>query len=187
MCLVLEKSYVGYHVIISLELKAVCILAVAEPKWSEWNFKMQENESYNVGTLTEDTLRKLEASGLRMTVQRRHIIEILTSSQCTSPKELWYEAKQYVPDLGIATVYRLINRLEQIGVLSKNRNIGMQPVTPEIGTLTDGHGRDLKRPGLNLDLTELVRLGLISKGAIGHNNVIQLTLVGDKVNVAVVK
>ncbi|MBO6258572.1 MAG: transcriptional repressor [Succinivibrio sp.] len=148
---------------------------------------MQDNETYNVGSLTEDTLRKLEASGLRMTVQRRHIIEILTNSECTSPKELWYEAKQYVPDLGIATVYRLINRLEQIGVLSKARNLGMQPQTPQIGLLTDGRGKNLARPGMNLDLTELVRLGLISKGAIGHNNVIQLSLVGDKINITVVK
>ena len=44
---------------------------------------MEENEKFRVDALTEDTLRKLEASGLRMTVQRRHIIEILTSSQCT--------------------------------------------------------------------------------------------------------
>ena len=42
---------------------------------------MQDNDPiYNVGHLTEDTLRKLEASGLRMTVQRRHIIDILMTS-----------------------------------------------------------------------------------------------------------
>ena len=102
---------------------------------------MEENEKFRVDPLTEDTLRKLEASGLRMTVQRRHIIEILTSSQCTSPKELWYEAKQFVPDLGIATVYRLINRLEQIGVISKARNLGMQRVEPKLGTITDDKDR----------------------------------------------
>ena len=78
---------------------------------------MQDNDEISVSGLTDETIRKLEASGLRMTTQRRRIIEILTSSSCTSPKELWYEAKQYVPDLGIATVYRLINRLEQIGLL----------------------------------------------------------------------
>ncbi len=148
---------------------------------------MQDNDTvYNVGNLTEDTLRKLEASGLRMTVQRRHIIDILTNSQCTSPKELWYEAKQYVPDLGIATVYRLINRLEQIGVLSKARNLGMRPQTPILGSITDGKGKHIGRK-INLDLTEVIRLGLISKGALGPNNVIQLTLVGEKVNVTVIK
>ncbi len=148
---------------------------------------MDENTSYSVGNLTDDTLRKLEASGLRMTVQRRHIIDILTNSQCTSPKELWYEARQYVPDLGIATVYRLINRLEQIGVISKTRNLGMQPLTPVLGTITDGKGRNIMPSSMRLDLTELVRLGMIAKGAIGHNNKIQLTLVGDKLNVSVIK
>ncbi len=148
---------------------------------------MDENTSYNVGNLTDDTLRKLEASGLRMTVQRRHIIDILTNSKCTSPKELWYEARQFVPDLGIATVYRLINRLEQIGVISKTRNLGMQPLTPTLGTITDGKGRNIMTGNTKLDLTELVRLGMISKGALGHNNKIQLTLVGDKLNVSVIK
>ncbi len=148
---------------------------------------MQENDRFTVASLTDETLRKLEASGLRMTVQRRHIIEILTSSNCTSPKELWYEAKQFVPDLGIATVYRLINRLEQIGVLSKNRNIGMQPVTPTLGIITDARGKQKNFAGAPLDLTELVRVGLIAKGAIGHNNAITLTLVGDKVNVTIIK
>ena len=37
---------------------------------------MQENDRFTVASLTDETLRKLEASGLRMTVQRRHIIEI---------------------------------------------------------------------------------------------------------------
>lgn len=146
---------------------------------------MQDNDKFTVASLTDETLRKLEASGLRMTVQRRHIIEILTSSNCTSPKELWYEAKQYVPDLGIATVYRLINRLEQIGVLSKNRNIGMQPVTPVLGVLSDVCGKILQSESLNLN--ELVRMGLIAKGIIGHNNQISMTLVGDKINITVIK
>lgn len=149
---------------------------------------MQENEKYNVGNLTDEVLRKLEASGLRMTVQRRHIIEILTNSQCTSPKELWYEAKQYVPDLGIATVYRLINRLEQIGVLCKARNLGMQPIVPVLGNITDGRGRKIfLHSDKRLELTELIRIGLISMGALGPNNAIQLSMVGDKINVFVIK
>lgn len=148
---------------------------------------MQDNDPiYNVGNLTDDTLRKLEASGLRMTVQRRHIIDILTNSKCTSPKELWYEAKQFVPDLGIATVYRLINRLEQIGVLSKARNLGMRPLVPVLGSVTDARGKHIARQ-IHLEITELIRLGLISKGAIGPNNAIQLTLVGEKVNITVIK
>lgn len=146
---------------------------------------MEENEKFRVDPLTEDTLRKLEASGLRMTVQRRHIIEILTSSQCTSPKELWYEAKQFVPDLGIATVYRLINRLEQIGVISKARNLGMQRVEPKLGTITDDKGRKIFNAGATKDLATLIKQGLIARGTIGPQNELELSLVGDKVNVTI--
>lgn len=146
---------------------------------------MEENEKFRVDPLTEDTLRKLEASGLRMTVQRRHIIEILTSSQCTSPKELWYEAKQFVPDLGIATVYRLINRLEQIGVISKARNLGMQRVEPKLGTITDDKGRKSFNAGTTKDLATLIKQGLIARGTIGPQNELELSLVGDKVNVTI--
>ncbi|HIX56541.1 MAG TPA: transcriptional repressor [Candidatus Anaerobiospirillum pullistercoris] len=147
---------------------------------------MQNQDSVysQIGDLTEETLQKLEKSGLRMTVQRRHIIDILTKSQCSSPKELWYEARQYVPDLGIATVYRLINRLEQIGVLAKNRNLGINRVQPKLGVISNAQGQ-VVRPRMPLQLTELVRLGLISCGVIGNNNKIELSLVGENINVVI--
>lgn len=145
-----------------------------------------ENESFNVNALTEDTIRKLEASGLRMTVQRRRIIEILTSSKCTSPKELWYEAKQFVPDLGIATVYRLINRLEQIGLISKNRNLGMQRVEPRLGVVVDEKGRKILNEGTVKDLELLIKQGLVQRGTISSMNNVRLSLVGDKINVTVI-
>ncbi|MBO8416663.1 MAG: transcriptional repressor [Proteobacteria bacterium] len=148
---------------------------------------MQDQDPlYEVGSLSEETLRKLEESGLRMTVQRRHIIDILMRSQCTSPKELWYEAKEYVPDLGIATVYRLINRLEQIGVLSKARNLGIRPLVPKLGNLLDARGKKI-RSLEGVKLSEVLRKGLTAAGVVGQNNVIQLTLSGDTINVTLVK
>ena len=146
---------------------------------------MDENEKYSVDALTEDTIRKLEQSGLRMTIQRRHIIEILTSSKCTSPKELWYEAKEYVPDLGIATVYRLINRLEQIGVISKARNLGMQNVEPKLGTLKDKTGNIIKIEGSTQELAALIKQGLMTSGKIKAEENIKLSLVGDKINIQI--
>ena len=146
---------------------------------------MDENEKYSVDALTEDTIRKLEQSGLRMTIQRRHIIEILTSSKCTSPKELWYEAKEYVPDLGIATVYRLINRLEQIGVISKARNLGIQNVEPKLGTLKDKTGNIIKKEGSTQELAALIKQGLMTSGKIKAEENIKLSLVGDKINIQI--
>ena len=143
----------------------------------------QDSVYRQVGDLTEDTIRKLEQSGLRMTVQRRHIIDILTKSQCTSPKELWFEAKQFVPDLGIATVYRLINRLEQIGVLAKARS---NRVRPQLGNITAPSGEKL-RVSNRLELNDLIRMGLISAGVIGVNNKIDLSLVGERIDITVTK
>ncbi|MCR5536956.1 MAG: transcriptional repressor [Succinivibrio sp.] len=143
---------------------------------------MQDDDIYKVGKLNEDTLRKLELSGLRMTMQRRHIIEILTTSQCTSPKELWYEAKQYVPDLGIATVYRLINRLEQIGVLSKSRSLGMQSTSDlQIVSVLNAEGKELLSSGQSLELNEVLRDGLAARGLISATDELKYTQEGDKV------
>ena len=146
----------------------------------------QDSVYRQVGDLTEDTMRKLEQSGLRMTVQRRHIIDIRTKSQCTSPKELWFEAKQFVPDLGIATVYRLINRLEQIGVLAKARSLGINRVRPQLGNITAPSGEKL-RVSNRLELNDLIRMGLISAGVIGVNNKIDLSLVGERIDITVTK
>ena len=115
-----------------------------------------------------------------------HIIEILTSSKCTSPKELWYEAKEYVPDLGIATVYRLINRLEQIGVISKARNLGMQNVEPKLGTIKDKTGNIIKKEGSTQELAALIKQGLMTCGRIKSEENIKLSLVGDKINIQII-
>ena len=157
---------------------------------------MDENEKYSVDALTEDTIRKLEQSGLRMTIQRRHIIEILTSSKCTSPKELWYEAKEYVPDLGIGGLFGVPqvlderehvvkNRLEQIGVISKARNLGMQNVEPKLGTLKDKTGNIIKKEGSTQELAALIKQGLMTSGKIKAEENIKLSLVGDKINIQI--
>ncbi len=144
------------------------------------------NNNRNTQRLTDETIRLLEKNGLRMTVQRRKIIEILTSSKCTSPKELWYEAKEYVPDLGIATVYRLINRLEQIGLLSKNRAIGMQVTKPKLGSITDERGRSILNEGSVIDLENIIKHGLINEGKILKGSDVRLSLVGDRINITVI-
>ena len=122
---------------------------------------MQNQDSVysQIGDLTEETVQKLEQSGLRMTVQRRHIIDILTKSQCTSPKE-------------------------QIGVLAKTRNLGINRVMPQLGVITDVNGQ-VVRPRNNVQLSELIRLGLISHGVIGNNNKIEISLVGESINIVI--
>lgn len=152
-----------------------------------WKEIMQNNEQFyrQISCFDDVTAKTLENSGLRLTIQRRHIIEILFRSQYSTPKEVWCEARKFIPDLGIATVYRLINRLEQIGVLAKARNLGMAQVTPKLGVVTDQHGEviNVKK---RITLEELVRIGMISYGVINTQNQLALSLVGNKVNVSLI-
>lgn len=145
---------------------------------------MQNNEQFyrQISCFDDATARTLESSGLRLTIQRRHIIEILLRSQYSTPKEVWCEARKFIPDLGIATVYRLINRLEQIGVIAKARNLGMAQVIPRLGVVTDQNGDPIMVKKRIL-LEDLVRIGMLSYGIINTQNQITLSLVGDKVNI----
>ena len=88
--------------------------------------------------------------------------------------------------MGIATVYRLINRLEQIGVLAKARSLGINRVRPQLGNITAPSGEKL-RVSNRLELNDLIRMGLISAGVIGVNNKIDLSLVGERIDITVTK
>ena len=146
---------------------------------------MELIEHYKVAPATEETFRKLENYGLRMTPQRRQIVQILASTCCISPKELWYEAREFIPDLGIATVYRLIRRLEQIGIISKSRTIGLQKIEPKLGRIEDSRGRILVKEGTGEDLCSLIKAGLVTRGTISQFSDIELSLVGDRIIVTV--
>ncbi|MGN1281647.1 MAG: transcriptional repressor [Succinivibrio sp.] len=120
-----------------------------------------------------------------MTPQRRQIVQILASTCCISPKELWYEAREHIPDLGIATVYRLIRRLEQIGIISKTRTIGLQKIVPKLGRVETETGRLIVREGSCDDLNSIIKTGLVTRGTISRFSDIELSLVGDKIVITV--
>ncbi|MGN0903213.1 MAG: transcriptional repressor [Succinivibrio sp.] len=147
---------------------------------------MDDNTNTNQDPAMDAIYKELEKRGLRMTVQRRHIVQILLSGRISTPKQLWYEAKEFIPDLGIATVYRLITRLEQIGIISKKRNfyIGSQP--PKLGKIEYANGRRIfQNEGSTKDLASIIRQGLIASGKINSRSDVRLTLVGDTIDITV--
>lgn len=147
---------------------------------------MQNNDQFfrQISHFDDGTARALEQSGLRLTIQRRHIIEILFQRQYYTPKEVWCEARKFIPDLGIATVYRLINRLEQIGVLAKTRNLGMAQLNPKLGLVLDRKGRTIPVKS-RITLEDIIRNGMVSYNIINPSSEIALNLVGDKLNISV--
>ncbi len=67
----------------------------------------------------EAIIKKLRANGCRITKQRMAILDIILEDQCPSCKEIYYRASKVDDKIGIATVYRMVNALEEIGVVSR--------------------------------------------------------------------
>ena len=78
------------------------------------------NDSVERGLLTkEEILQSLKQNGLRITEQRKLLVDIITEEDYTCCKEVYLLAHDRDPAIGIATVYRMINVLEQIGAISR--------------------------------------------------------------------
>lgn len=67
----------------------------------------------------EIVLQKLKEKGCRITRQRRILLDIILESDCSCCKEIYYQAAARDPKIGAATVYRMVNTLEEIGAISR--------------------------------------------------------------------
>ena len=67
----------------------------------------------------EHIIEKLKENGCRITKQRLMLIDIILENDCSSCKEIFYKAAKCDEKIGVATVYRMINALEEIGAISR--------------------------------------------------------------------
>ena len=67
----------------------------------------------------ERILAELKRNGFRITSQRKLLIDIILSDECSCCKEIYYQAVRQDPSIGIATVYRMVKTLEDIGAISR--------------------------------------------------------------------
>lgn len=63
-------------------------------------------------------IQKLREQGCRITRQRRILLDIILEEECSCCKEIYYKALQKDSSIGPATVYRMVNTLENIGAIS---------------------------------------------------------------------
>ena len=70
----------------------------------------------------ESVLKTLKDKGCRITNQRKVLLDVILDEECTSCKEIYYKAVEIDPTIGAATVYRMVNLLEDIVAISR-RNI----------------------------------------------------------------
>ncbi len=70
----------------------------------------------------ENIIHKLRERGCRITKQRLMLLDIILQEECSCCKEIYYKASKIDKNIGTATVYRMVNILEEIGAVSR-RNI----------------------------------------------------------------
>lgn len=67
----------------------------------------------------EIVIERLKERGLRITKQRLILLDIILNEECSCCKEIYYQASKIEPSIGAATVYRMVNTLEEIGAISR--------------------------------------------------------------------
>ena len=64
-------------------------------------------------------LQKLREKGCRITRQRELILDVILENEFSSCKELCFYVEKLNKNIGQATVYRMVNTLEEIGVINR--------------------------------------------------------------------
>lgn len=64
-------------------------------------------------------IKRLKEKGYRITGQRRLLLELILGSEYSSCKEIYFAAKKADSRVGIATVYRTVQLLEDTELIRK--------------------------------------------------------------------
>ena len=80
---------------------------------------IESNEYQRTQMQKEIIMSKLKERGCRITRQRQMLLDIILANECSSCKEIFYKASRVDSKIGTATVYRMINALEDIGAISR--------------------------------------------------------------------
>ena len=70
----------------------------------------------------EGIQKKLQEEGFKLTLQRQATVEILLEhlNELLTAEEIYMYVKQKYPDIGLATVYRTLEILTDLGIISRN-------------------------------------------------------------------
>lgn len=67
----------------------------------------------------EQVIEEFRKRGKRITGQREILLEVILEGNWTSCKDIYYQARKRDPGLGMATIYRTVSALEEMGVLTR--------------------------------------------------------------------
>lgn len=64
-------------------------------------------------------IEELKRKGYRITNQRRILLDVILEHDCSCCKEIHYRAVKRNPAIGLATVYRMMQMLEDAGLVRR--------------------------------------------------------------------
>lgn len=67
----------------------------------------------------ETAIKRLKENGYRITAQRKILLRLVLGSECASCKEIYYAARKEDKKVGIATVYRTVQLLEDMELIRR--------------------------------------------------------------------
>ena len=126
----------------------------------------------------EQIVKKLREHGYRITKQRQELLDIILESECSSCKEIYYKSAERDPGIGTATVYRMVNILEEIGAIDRKNMYRVAETEHNEGkkgyvvVLNDHTTRYLSEKNLNM----VLRAGLRIYGYLEDQDVICITV-----------
>lgn len=137
-----------------------------------------EEKYYKTQMQKEIIIEKLKENGCRITKQRLTLLDIILEENCSCCKEIYYKASRLDSRIGTATVYRMVNLLEEIGAISR-KNMYTVIYSPEaeensayVVELDDHSVRYLSRKDWNV----VVREGLRACGYLKAQKVVSVSV-----------
>ncbi len=81
--------------------------------------RMEKKEGSIFMCQKEQIIRELQRNGKRITQQRKILLDVILEGNWNSCKEIYYTASKRDSSIGLATVYRMLGMLEEMGFLSR--------------------------------------------------------------------
>jgi Fur family transcriptional regulator, ferric uptake regulator len=72
----------------------------------------------NLGAMAQAWDKELRARGYRVTPQRQLVLEAVTKLEHATPEEIWADVQQTASGVNISTIYRALELLEQLGLVT---------------------------------------------------------------------
>ena len=135
--------------------------------------------SYQSGNLQKDVvMERLRQQGFRVTRQRMLLIDIILAENCSCCKEVYVLASKKDPGIGMATVYRTVDALEQVGALQRRTpyqlcNQGKKAYKSCLVELEDHSTVNLEY----LSMIKLLEQGMRNCGLSGGKKIESITLI----------